>query len=203
MSKKVTLGDTFGAWMVVAEDPSSEHYLCVCTSCDDKTQHYVRKYDLLNKSSRMCKRCASSTAAKKPPAYRSWAAMIQRCHNEKCKDYPNYGGRGIKVCQLWRDSFDAFFLMVGPRPNITDTLDRIDSNGNYEPGNVRWASREEQTRNQRSNINVEIDGVTKTVSEWTEEDWCTVSKFTVYKRLKRGWEPLRALREPVKDKSNE
>jgi hypothetical protein len=126
--------------------------------------------------------------------------MIQRCHNPNCKDYPNYGGRGIEVCQLWRDSFDAFYLMVGPRPDPEDTLDRIDSNGNYEPGNVRWATRTEQTRNQRSNINVEIDGVSKTIAEWSEEPWCTVSKFTVYKRIAAGQDPLEALRAPSKAK---
>lgn len=200
IARRINIGDTIGAWLVVATDANSDKYLCVCTACEAKTQHYVRKYDLISGSSRMCKSCASSTPSEKPAAYRSWAAMIQRCHNPNSKDYPNYGARGIEVCQLWRDSFDAFFLMVGPRPNPDDTIDRIDSNGNYEPGNVRWASRTEQTRNQRSNINVTIEGVTKTVAEWSEEEWCPVSKFTVYKRIKRGWDPLKALKEPTKEK---
>lgn len=186
------VGKIYGAWQVTKEI-SNTKLLCVCTACAETVQS-IRKYDLQQGKSLMCKACAQKkNSHSKPIEYHSWVAMIQRCYNENSKDYPNYGGRGIEVCDLWRDSFEAFLMCVGKRPSPEYTIDRIDHNGNYEPGNVRWLTREEQTRNQRSNVNITIDGETKTVAEWAEDPRCSVSKFTVYKRLKRGWDPEKAV----------
>jgi len=126
--------------------------------------------------------------------------MIQRCHNSNNKDYKNYGGRGIYVCDLWRGSFEAFLFMVGKRPNLTDTIERIDTNRGYEPGNVRWASRAEQNVNTRSNVKLTIDNETKTVSEWSRDSRCSVSMFTIYKRLNRGWDSEKAVFTPSQEK---
>jgi hypothetical protein len=129
--------------------------------------------------------------------------MIQRCTNPKSKDYPNYGGRGITVCDIWLNSFEAFYLMVGPRPDPSYTLERIDYNKGYEPGNVTWLSREDQTKNKRDNVKLTIDGVTKTVSDWSRDPKCpgNVTEYTIYKRLKRGWDPERAVFTPSATKS--
>ncbi len=81
--------------------------------------------------------------------YRCWVRLKQRCYNKNHQDYKNYGGRGIAVCKLWRESFAAFLKDVGRKPSLDLSLDRIDNDGNYEPGNCRWATRSQQQRNKR------------------------------------------------------
>ena len=119
------------------------------------------------------------------PEYNTWVHLNQRCYNPKNKDYNNYGGRGIEVFPLWRTSFESFYMMIGPRPFPEATIERIDYNKGYFPGNVKWISRQEQVLNKRDNFYLEIDGVSKTVSQWALE--APVSSFTIYKRIKRNW----------------
>lgn len=125
------------------------------------------------------------------PEYQAWVAIKERCFNENCVSYRNYGGRGITVCKGWVEDFDAFLAYVGPRPTCGHSLDRIDNNGHYAPGNVRWATRKEQALNRRSNVRVTVDGVTKTITEWV-----SVSPFvhgTISQRLRAGWSPHEAV----------
>lgn len=89
--------------------------------------------------------------------YRIWNGIIGRCENPNNSRYADYGGRGISVCPEWRVSFSAFLQYIGRRPSPAHSLDRIESNGNYEPGNVRWATSIEQNRNRRSVALVDID----------------------------------------------
>lgn len=86
------------------------------------------------------------------PEYKSWRAMKQRCYYPKAKDYKYWGGRGIKVCDEWLNSFSAFYRDMGKRPSLEYTLDRINGDGNYEPGNCRWASKLEQRSNRRAKV---------------------------------------------------
>lgn len=83
------------------------------------------------------------------PEYRAWSQAIRRCHVPKSLNFKNYGGRGISVCQEWKASFAAFFAHVGLRPHPSMSIDRINNDGNYEPGNVRWATRTMQNNNTR------------------------------------------------------
>ena len=75
--------------------------------------------------------------------------MLTRCYKAHVREYPNYGGRGIRVCDEWRKSFESFYAHVGPRPSLKYSIDRIDNDGHYEPGNVRWATRSQQNSNTR------------------------------------------------------
>lgn len=95
----------------------------------------------------------------KSPEYRVWLGIKRRCTDKKCKDYKNYGKRGISVCERWNSSFVNFLADMGPRPHGY-TIDRHDSNGNYEPGNCRWAPAIEQTMmHKRGLVEVEVDGM--------------------------------------------
>lgn len=120
----------------------------------------------------------------KTPTYRSWRAMRDRCSRPKNQAYETYGGRGIKVCERWANSFENFLNDMGLRPK-GHTLDRIKSDGDYEPSNCRWATMKEQNRNKRVNISVEVFGETYScVGEAIEKYGLYPS--SVYKRLGKG-----------------
>lgn len=108
---------------------------------------------------------SSTHRATKHPLYLTWKGMIQRCTAPGNPAYKNYGGRGIKVCEKWLNDPWAFFADVGERPPGT-SLDRIDNNGHYEPGNVRWRTKREQAWNMRKNHLITYRGETKPVAEW-------------------------------------
>lgn len=136
---------------------------------------------------------------KEHPLYVVWRGMKDRCGRKGNKAYKHYGGRGVKVCERWRNDFWAFVEDMGERPEGA-SLDRIDNNGDYEPGNVRWASQKEQCRNRRDNSFYTYRGETKCLSEWSEELGMTSSVISY--RLKtrgdvRGDWSLRGERHPL------
>lgn len=125
------------------------------------------------------------------PEHYSWRAMLRRCYNPKDPSFACYGGRGIAVCDEWRKSFAAFFAAVGERPSHCNSIDRIDTNGNYEPGNVRWATQKEQARNTRVNHIVTLDGTKMCLAEAAERIGWTRGKLQ--NRLRRaGTDNVRA-----------
>lgn len=115
---------------------------------------------------------------------RIWAYMKARCSSPKNKDYKYYGAKGVKVCEDWNDydTFKKWALDNGYQENLT--IDRIDTNGNYEPSNCRWTTRKVQANNTTRNHYVTHNGVTKTISEWAEE--LKVSQRTIYYRIQNG-----------------
>lgn len=129
-----------------------------------------------------------------------WQSLKNRCHNPNDRGYRNYGGRGIQVCDEWRESFMAFFEHVGPRPSTEHSLDRIDNNGNYEPGNVRWVTRTEQNRNTRRTRFLTYDGLTLCVRGW--EEYLGFNEGTLQGRLDRNWPVEEALSTPLKSPSS-
>jgi hypothetical protein len=119
------------------------------------------------------------------PEYDIWSAMIQRCTNPRHKKYHLYGQRGISVCNRWRD-FLNFYTDMGPRPSPNLSLDRINNDGNYEPGNCRWTTSKVQANNSRK--------VTSGVARLAREHGMKVT--TVHNRLFRGWSLQEALSTP-------
>lgn len=133
---------------------------------------------------------------KRSPEYVTWYSMIQRCCNSKNSAWKNYGGRGIRVCREWRDSFTAFLDHVGRRPSLKHTIDRTDNDGDYEPGNVQWVTRKRQLRNRRGTHMLTYDDRTMSIPDWAEE--LGLSARTIYDRVvKLGWLTERALVTPT------
>lgn len=131
-----------------------------------------------------------------PEEYRAWSGMKVRCSNPNFKDWKLYGGKRISVCARWRDSFEAFFLDLGPRPSPLHSLDRYpNNNGNYELGNVRWATGQEQARNwSTGNHFLECNGERLILSDWAKRLGITNSSLT--ERIAR-WPLDKALTVPA------
>jgi hypothetical protein len=125
------------------------------------------------------------------PEYVVWVQMRQRCFNPRHHAYADYGGRGVTVCERWADSFENFYADVGPRPK-GKSLDRYpDTNGHYEPCNVRWATQREQCNNKRNNVIVCFEGKTQTIVEWARE--LQVKPGALYARARKGMSPKEIL----------
>jgi hypothetical protein len=118
-------------------------------------------------------------------SYRTWYNMISRCKNKNNSSYKNYGGRGIKVCDRWLQSFENFYKDMGYPPTIKHTIDRINNDGNYEPSNCRWATHKIQQNNKSNNRFLTIDGITKTIGNWASESG--IAEHVIIYRLNKGW----------------
>lgn len=208
-----SIGDVFGQLTVIAYGVRDRHgrllrvCQCYCGVVLPVFAGHLRDghtrscgcLELQSRQGRNANRAALAAARGRyhrghPTTYSTWRAMIYRCENERYRDYPKYGGRGIYVCDRWRESFDAFLGDMGPRPPRM-TIDRIDVNGNYEPGNCRWATSKVQSNNRRHHYRLTRSGVTKTLAEWARE--AGLQAGTVRRRLRCGWDVDRALTEPV------
>lgn len=127
--------------------------------------------------------------------YTCWKSMKRRCNNPNSTGYENYGGRGIKVCPEWNNSFDAFLLHIGPSPTPKHTIERLDNSADYVPGNVRWATRKEQANNRRTNRLITHNGETMNTKQWA--DRLGVRKTVISNRLRLGWSDERTVTESL------
>lgn len=190
--KNNLLNKKFGKLTVISQAESKKGrvmWLCQC-ECGNKT--IVRSSHLTGGLIVSCG-CYRSEIGKnnkthgmsKTRLYNIWTCMIARCFNNKNNKYYRYGGRGITVCDEWKNDFQAFYDWAMSNGYANDlTIDRINNDGNYEPSNCRWATAKEQANNTSKNHNVEINGETHTVAEW--EDISGISQKTLLSRLKRN-----------------
>lgn len=128
------------------------------------------------------------------PEYTVWLSMKARCLYKSMDSYYLYGGRGITVCKRWMNSFENFLADMGRRPSMEHSIERLDGNKNYEPGNCKWATRIEQANNKRNNRKITFDGVTMNLFQWARK--VGLSPVRLHARLKT-WSVERALTEPL------
>lgn len=196
-------------WTVI-EDTGELKIPCRC-SCG--TERLVNRKNLKSGATRSCgchrrevgatlavrrKRNASTHGMSGAPEYTAFHAMHQRCGNERCSEYPRYGGRGIRVCKRWTgpDGFVNFLADMGRRPTDSHSIERKDNNKGYGPDNCVWATDNEQNRNRGNNRNITHAGRTQCLQAWADE--YGIEGNVLAGRLGMGWEMERALTEPVR-----
>lgn len=124
--------------------------------------------------------------------FKSWCSMKARCYIPSVTQYGDYGGRGITVCDRWLESFENFLEDMGTRPTPKHTVERVNNDGNYEPGNCVWATKKEQMQNTRRSRKLTLNGETLTLSAWSERTG--ISRLTISSRVNKfGWSPEMAL----------
>lgn len=131
--------------------------------------------------------------------YIEWSGIKTRCYNEMFDQYINYGGRGITMCDRWRESFEAFYEDVSKLPHFGEkgySLNRIDNDGNYEPNNVEWSDKIVQANNKRNNRLLTYNGKTQTMAQWSKDK--KIPSSVIFKRLSLGWSVDEILTKPVR-----
>ncbi len=190
----IKVGKRYGRLLVLSREKRTVLCVCICG-----TKKIIDVYSVLKGDTRSCgclhrersKEANTRHGSCQTPEYAVWRNMLSRCRNPKNIRFDRYGGRGIKVCSEWEASFEAFLSYVGHKPGPRYSLDRIDNDRNYEPGNVRWATSREQSRNRRGNRLLDHGGICMTIAEWGEK--LGVSPSVISSRLYRGWTTERAL----------
>ena len=192
-------GQVFGRLTVVEDLGNVEGYRAYRCTCSCGSETVVAAHRLLHeKGPRSCG-CLQREAVTKhgmegTRVYKIWQGMKSRCYNRNHVSFKHYGGRGIAICERWLNDFAIFYADVGEPPSDRHTLDRRDANGNYEPGNCRWATWLEQVNNTRSNVLLTYDGETRTAAEWARITGLNAA--TIRQRKKRGWTDTQILTTP-------
>jgi hypothetical protein len=209
-------GKTFGRWTVIKfaffkEFPCGDrkdYWICKCecgTVRPVLRAQLIRRHD---KSSKSCGCLQRETVIKMNITHgmtgttelETWKGIRARCYNPNKEQYKDYGGRGIKVCDAWRNSFSQFLADMGPKPHPEYTIERMNNDGDYEQGNCIWADRLHQGRNTRRIKRYTFNGESKTSAEWGEV--LGIHKELIYKRVHRyRWTIERALTTPVNGKA--
>lgn len=200
------VGDVFGRWTVVtANIKRNERWSSECR-CECGNVGVVRNEKLLSAKSKSCgcfrddnlitHGATKHGVRKDSHEYWIWNMIVQRCTNPKVKNWHDYGGRGITVCDRWR-VYENFMADMGKRPTTGHSVERKDNSDGYRPGNCYWATRHEQARNKRNNHILELFGRKQHLAGWARE--YGIDHTLIISRLKRGWDALSAV--TIKPKS--
>lgn len=198
------IGDRFGRLVVIGlSHDDKDKLLCEC-KCDCGNIIKTRSHNLVTGDTKSCgcfkieetKRRNTTHGMNKTHEHLCWLAMKQRCDYEKHVSYHLYGGRGIRVCDRWRFSFENFLSDMGPAPSRNHTIERVDTDGDYCPENCKWATYKEQGQNTRTNVIVEYKGEKMTISQLA--DLVGMNYHTIHGRIRhRGMTPEEAVDTPV------
>ncbi len=195
----IQAGQVYGKWTAITPDIPDKWghkaWICRCV-CGQEKRVLLNELRLKRSSGcRLCRTPKHGDARRKcaAPEYKSWSMMLSRCLNKNNRDYARYGGRGVTVCIQWQgeNGYQEFLSCIGRRPTRKYEIDRINNDGSYEPGNVRWATRLQQNRNSSNVRLLYINGETKCVSEWAE--FSGIPYRTILDRLHRGWPAEKAV----------
>ena len=192
-------GQVFGRLTVVEDLGNVEGYRAYRCTCSCGSETVVAAHRLLHeKGPRSCG-CLQREAVTKhgmegTRVYKIWQGMKSRCYNRNHVSFKHYGGRGIAICERWLNDFAIFYADVGEPPSDRHTLDRRDANGNYEPGNCRWATYIEQANNTRANLVLTFEDEIRTAAEWSRITGLNAA--TIRQRKKRGWTDEQILTTP-------
>ena len=191
LSVKDETGNVYGKLTVIRYAETRKglaHWLCRC-ECGNMTAvagSDIRKGSTVSCGCHRARAGGACSNGKRTPEYRSWQEMKRRCYNPNYPDYHLYGGRGITVCERWRELFLRFLADMGPKPFPEATIDRYpDQNGPYSPDNCRWASKMEQSQNSRKARMLTYNGETMCLRAWARKLGITHRTLSV--RLAKDW----------------
>lgn len=217
--RTMDIGDRYGDLVILGErtirlTPGGRRMPYRMCECKCGKRYEVSEW-ALNQGVQSCLQCSGSRISKsktrhggsrrvvsRERLYGVWCDMKKRCSCESRDDYYLYGGRGISVCAEWADDYTAFrewAVANGYDPCLS--IDRINTDGNYEPTNCRWATPSQQSNNKRSNVMVTAFGETRNVSQWAKDERCVVKVATLRQRIRLGWASDRAITEPPNQSS--
>ncbi len=197
-------GERFGKLVVLGRADSKTRRTMWLCKCDCGRESTIDGGNLKAGRQSSCG-CIKANKHAAHPLWHIYINIFSRCYNKSNHAFDRYGGRNIVMCQDWKESFDVFVKDIGPRPSLKHSIDRIDSNGNYEPSNCRWATSKIQNRNRRNNVLLTHNGKTQCMTAWAEE--VGIAHGLIWVRLKMGWSTEEALsptkwrrRENIKSK---
>jgi len=210
--RPIEVGRRFGRWVVIdvpdlIEDRYANgelHHARWLCRCDCGTRREVVGGNLLGGYTRSCGCLTAESASQRfrthgeagTRLHQVWGNMLQRCGNPANQRYAWYGARGIRVCDAWREfaTFRAWALTHGYEEGLS--IERVNNDGDYAPGNCVWTTRQRQMRNTRTNRFIEAWDEVKTLADWSEDPRCAVGYYTLHSRLGLGWPPERAISTP-------
>lgn len=204
------VGKRFGRLLVLKEDGKFGTNLGWMCQCDCGALVRVRGVSMVRGITKSCgclhrekmSALKRTHGMSRSPEHQAWNHAIQRCSNKKTHNYPQYGGRGITVCQRWMEGegglsgFHCFLNDMGLRPSPKHSIHRVDNDGNYEPGNCVWATQRQQSSERQNTIRLEFNGITKTLLDWSSEVGLPYKEL--HRRIfSRGWQVNKAFTTPV------